>query len=208
MTTINVSIGGTLSFVGNNLIRVNKIASGALSCSGALIKKVNSILTGSLSSSGSIIKIVYIPLKGVLSSFGIPFRLTSKHITGSLSLRGRFENFIYRILPFMNSKIRTYVMPLDGIEKEYQITTKDSNDTLDYPIDYNDWLKDINDTYSYHVITVTGGLIHTLSDYADGVVTIWLSGGTVGDTATFSIRTTTIAGRVSDKTFYLIIREK
>lgn len=85
---------------------------------------------------------------------------------------------------------------------------KDPNAILDYPISFAAWLADIADTYASHTVTVTGGLTCNSSTQAAGVITPILSGGTVGTTASFTIRITTTGGRTDDRTFYLKIKER
>ncbi len=85
---------------------------------------------------------------------------------------------------------------------------KDPNAVLDYPISFADWLVDISDTYASHTVTVTGGLVLDSSSQAVGVITPILSGGTLGETASFTIRIVTTGGRTDDRTFYLKIVER
>lgn len=85
---------------------------------------------------------------------------------------------------------------------------KDPNAVLDFPISFADWLADISDTYQSHAITVTGGLVCDSSSQAAGVIVPILSGGTLGETASFSIRIITAGGRTDDRTFYLKITER
>lgn len=85
---------------------------------------------------------------------------------------------------------------------------KDPNAVLDYPISFAAWLADISDTYQSHTVTVTGGLVLDSSAQAAGVITLVLSGGTLGETASFTIRIVTTGGRTDDRTFYLKIVER
>lgn len=85
---------------------------------------------------------------------------------------------------------------------------KDPNAVLDYPISFAVWLADISDTYQSHTVTTTGGLVCNSSSEALGVITPILSAGTLGETASFSIRVVTAAGRIDDRTFYLKITER
>ena len=87
---------------------------------------------------------------------------------------------------------------------------KDPDSVLDYPIDISAWLDDISDTYVSHEVLVDGGLIYneSISVYNNGVITVWLSGGTAGETATFTLRITTLGGRIDDNTLYLKIQDK
>lgn len=85
---------------------------------------------------------------------------------------------------------------------------KDPNAVLDYPISFASWLTDISDTYLSHTVSVTGGLVVDSSVHLNGIITPVLSAGTVGETATFTIRIVTVGGRTDDRTFYLKIQER
>lgn len=95
---------------------------------------------------------------------------------------------------------------------------KDKDAVLDYPIDYKDWLDDIQDNYASHTVVNVSGIVIDSSSYtvtasAGGVavtgkyVVVWCSGGTVGETAQFTIRIVTAGGRTDDRTFYLKITD-
>lgn len=86
---------------------------------------------------------------------------------------------------------------------------KDPNAVLDYPVSFAAWLSDVADTYASHsVIIASGSIVCDSSTQSAGVITPIISGGTVGETASFTIRITTTAGRVDDRTFYLKIKER
>jgi hypothetical protein len=86
---------------------------------------------------------------------------------------------------------------------------KDPNATLDYPINFATWLSDITDTYASHsVINLTGGITNPSSTQASGIITVWIAGGTAGETASFTVRIVTTGGRTDDRTFYLKIVER
>ena len=85
---------------------------------------------------------------------------------------------------------------------------KDPDAILDYPISFVDWLADIGDTYASHTVTTTGTLVCVSSTQAAGIITPLLSGGTVGQTESFTIRIVTATGRQDDRTFYLKIVER
>lgn len=85
---------------------------------------------------------------------------------------------------------------------------KDPDAVLDFPIDFSAWLTDAGDTYQSHTVQVTGGLAVVSSSQALGVITPVLSGGNVGEVATFTIRIVTTGGRIDDRTFYLKIQER
>jgi len=85
---------------------------------------------------------------------------------------------------------------------------KDPNAVLDYPVSFADWLSDVGDTYASHTVTCSGTLVCDSSSESAGVITVWLSGGRVGEVETFTIRITTAAGRVEDRTLRLRIVER
>jgi len=89
---------------------------------------------------------------------------------------------------------------------------KDPQAVLDYPIDFSVWLLDMGATYEGHLVTKTGSIVIDSSSHSNGVVTAIISGGTVGETASFTIHmTATVSGggvRVDDRTFYLRILER
>lgn len=85
---------------------------------------------------------------------------------------------------------------------------KDSGAVLDFPIDFSAWLADVSDTHLSHTVTTTGGLVCDSSEHSSGVITVWLSDGNVGETASFTVRIVTTGGRTDDRTFYLKIKER
>ena len=89
---------------------------------------------------------------------------------------------------------------------------KDPQAVLDYPIDFSAWLLDMGATYASHTVSKTGSIVIDSSVELNGVVTVIISGGTAGETASFTIHmTATVSGggiRVDDRTFYLRILER
>ena len=89
---------------------------------------------------------------------------------------------------------------------------KDPQAVLDYPIDFSAWLLDMGATYASHTVSKTGAIVIDSSTVLNGIVTVIISGGTVGETASFTIHmTATVSGggqRVDDRTFYLRILDR
>lgn len=86
---------------------------------------------------------------------------------------------------------------------------KDPNAVFDYPIDFSAYLSELNDSYDSHeVIINSGGLVAGTSSFELGVIKQFISGGMVGEIASFTVRITTVGGRTDDKTFYLRIKDK
>lgn len=76
--------------------------------------------------------------------------------------------------------------------------TKDPNATLDYGINWAEWLG--ADTIATVAWTVPAGLTQTAATNTTTSATIWLSGGTVGTRYAVACRITTTAGRIDDRT--------
>ena len=85
---------------------------------------------------------------------------------------------------------------------------KDPNAVLDFPISFAEWLADISDTYASHTVTTRGSIVCDSSTQSAGVITPIISGGTAGDTDSFTVRIVTIGGRSDERTFYLKIVER
>ena len=84
---------------------------------------------------------------------------------------------------------------------------KDPDATLDYSIDWTNWLE--GDTISTSTWTVPVGLTEPRPDVNDGsVTTVWLAGGTVGEVYSVLNRISTVAGRTDDRTLTFTIEEK
>jgi len=94
--------------------------------------------------------------------------------------------------------------------------SKDPNATLDYTFDWTDWLLLVADTIVSQVSSVENsadsGVTISFSEITDAnrKVVVWLSGGTVGKTATVRTRITTNSSppRVDDRTIYVKIKER
>ncbi len=82
---------------------------------------------------------------------------------------------------------------------------KDSHDTLDY---YVDWLTFLaGDTISASVWIVPVGIAQLSISNTTTRATIWLSGGTIGETYQITNRITTAGGRIKDQSIYVKIVE-
>lgn len=85
---------------------------------------------------------------------------------------------------------------------------KDPNSTLDYAIDWSEWLGE--DTVTTSTWAATGVTIVDTPppSHTAGVSTVWVSGGTVGAKATVTNSIVTAAGRRDDRTIHLTVIEK
>lgn len=84
---------------------------------------------------------------------------------------------------------------------------KQPADRLDYDIDYRDWLTDRNDTLASATVTAEAGL--TVSDFVlvEGVVKIYLQGGTDGTTYKVTCTATTTGGRIKQAEISVAVKE-
>jgi TRAP-type uncharacterized transport system substrate-binding protein len=83
---------------------------------------------------------------------------------------------------------------------------KDPSAKLDYAVDWSSWLE-AGETISDSEWTVEEGLTEEVSpapSEADGITTIWLSGGTAGVYYTVTNTITTSVGRIDERS--IIIR--
>ena len=86
------------------------------------------------------------------------------------------------------------------------VIAKDPNATLDYIFDWSSWLAEDDEINAYDV-TVSGvDLVRT--QQLTGQIVVWLSGGSVGQTAIARCQVTTVAGRTDDRTIRLNIVER
>lgn len=84
---------------------------------------------------------------------------------------------------------------------------KDPDATLDFGIDWSDWLAS-GETISTSVWTVEAGIMEESNSHTDDVATIWLSGGTAGNTYTLTNRITTSGGRTDDRSILIKVEER
>jgi len=89
-----------------------------------------------------------------------------------------------------------------------QTFLKDPDAILDYAIDWSDWLA-TSETISSRTVSVESGLIESSTDTeSSGVVTMWLSGGTVGTTYSVACKIVTNAGRTDERTINIKVVER
>lgn len=90
--------------------------------------------------------------------------------------------------------------------KDLDTFRKDPDATLDYSVDWTDWLAD-SETITTIDVEATGVTLDS-SAHADGISTAWVSGGAVHTQATVRHRITTSAGRIDDRTIKLSIQHR
>ncbi len=84
---------------------------------------------------------------------------------------------------------------------------KDPDATLDYAFDWSSWLQS-GETISSYSITVDSGITKEGDSQSNGVVTVWLSGGTAGQTYSVSCKITTSMSRTDERTMKIFVMER
>ena len=86
---------------------------------------------------------------------------------------------------------------------------KDPNEKLDFSLDWRVENRiPVGDVIVASLWIAPPGVSVVSESFSDTVTTIWLTGGTIGETYDFLNRVTTEAGRILDKTVRLKIKEK
>jgi hypothetical protein len=96
--------------------------------------------------------------------------------------------------------------------RETDTAVIDPDATLDYCIDWHDWLTD-GDTITTATATDTTGstepaIVVGATTHDDTSVTVWLSGGVAGQLARITCRITTSQGRTDERTLRLYITDR
>ncbi len=87
--------------------------------------------------------------------------------------------------------------------------TRDPDAVLDYTVDFTDWVDAMADSLASHTASVVGCTVGPLGSYISGKkVIVWISGGVVGTPASATVRVTTAAGRVDDRTIHFKIKPR
>jgi len=84
--------------------------------------------------------------------------------------------------------------------------TKDPNAVLDYSIDWTRWLA--GDQIAASEWIVPSGLTKMADSKTSTSATVWLSGGTAGQSYIVTNRITTAAGRTEDRSFTIRVEER
>jgi len=92
------------------------------------------------------------------------------------------------------------------ITKVWSTWEKDPTAKLDYSIDWTAFLAD--DTISTSVWAVPSGITKVSDTHANGITTIWLSGGTVDTDYDVSNTITTADGRIDKRTILIRVRSR
>lgn len=85
--------------------------------------------------------------------------------------------------------------------------TKQPVEVQDYDIDFNEYLEFHNDVAVSHASFAEAGVSILASDLTDGVVKLFIAGGTDGNTYKISATITTQGGRVRQGDILLKVKE-
>jgi len=84
---------------------------------------------------------------------------------------------------------------------------KDPDAVLDYAFDWTKWLQ-TSESISTYTISIDAGLTKDSDSETAGIVTVWLSGGTDGETYKVACRITTGLGRTDERTAVVEMSER
>jgi len=84
---------------------------------------------------------------------------------------------------------------------------KDADAVLDYIFDWTEWLDYVTDTIASYAIEVDGVVLDSHSQNGK-LITVWVSGGTAGETASVTCQITTASSRIDERTIYLLVQER
>lgn len=84
---------------------------------------------------------------------------------------------------------------------------KDPDAVLDYSFDWEDWLCE-GDTITASTWATPAGITEDSDSFTDDTTTVWLSGGTVGESYDLVNHVTTNEGREEDRTLTICIRQR
>lgn len=84
---------------------------------------------------------------------------------------------------------------------------KDPAATLDYSLDWRDWLA-AGETVSSHVVTAPAGITLVSDSAASGIVSFRLSGGTAGRHYDITVEITTSIGQVDQRTIRVPVSDR
>lgn len=87
--------------------------------------------------------------------------------------------------------------------------TKDPDSTLDYTFDWSDWLAD-GETIASQTVDTETGLTEESIAASSSAVTVWVSGGTVGNQYSVACKITTDnnPARVDERTIDIAVKQQ
>ena len=87
------------------------------------------------------------------------------------------------------------------------IFRKDPQATLDYHLDWSSWLE-TGDTITASTWFLPAGLTQVVAAFSTSVATVWISGGTVGESYTVTNRITTADGRIDERSMTIRMEDR
>jgi hypothetical protein len=87
------------------------------------------------------------------------------------------------------------------------VERKDPDDELDYVFDWSDWLE-TGETLTTCTWSTPTGITQDDDDIGATTATVWLSGGTVGETYTVGCLVTTSMGRSCERSCRILVAER
>lgn len=84
---------------------------------------------------------------------------------------------------------------------------KRPEEVLDYTVDFTELLSDPVDTVASFNIDADDGITIGTTSETDGLVNLWVSGGTYPERYQVDVTVTTTQGRIKTHTFFILIRE-
>lgn len=88
-----------------------------------------------------------------------------------------------------------------------RVWEKDPQAVLDWAFDWSRWLA-TSETISSATVTVQSGLTKDSQSNSSTAVTVWLSGGTSGNTYSVACRITTNQGRTDERTIGIRVTDR
>lgn len=85
---------------------------------------------------------------------------------------------------------------------------KDPDAVLDFKQDWTEWLAVTGDTIVTSTWIVPTGITKTTDSNTTATATVWLSGGTAGQSYAVVNRITTTQGRTDDRTMQIAVRDR
>lgn len=84
---------------------------------------------------------------------------------------------------------------------------KDPDAIIDFGVDWSDWLA-TGETITASWWTVESGLTENSNTFGDTSTTIWVQGGTAGETYTLANKVATSGGRTDERSFEVMVEER
>lgn len=88
-----------------------------------------------------------------------------------------------------------------------QTFRKDPHAKLDYGFDWSSWLAS-GETITDSLWTIPTGITKVSDQKDDDSVTVWLSGGTAGESYKIACKVTTSASRIDERSFVVQVEDR